>query len=105
MAYSVPEFIDAVLDAADISQTVLAKHVGVAQSTISKWKRGEHEIKKAEWDRLIDFAKKNAKTKHLADDAPHINPLDALVRPYGPDAEAGARVILEAFVKTLPKKR
>jgi predicted XRE-type DNA-binding protein len=105
VALTVPQFIDAMLATLKISQTTLAKQIGVTQSTISKWKRGEHNIKKTEWDKLITFAGRNEKTKHLVEEAPAINPLDAIVRPYGPEAEAGARILLEAYVKTFPKTR
>lgn len=105
MALDVPEFIDAVLTALKMSQTALASQIGVTQSTISKWKRGEHDPKKTEWDKLLRLAAKNAKTRHLIAEAPTVeNPLDDLVRPHGPDAMASARTILEAWVKTLPKR-
>ena len=105
MALDVSEFIDAVLAALKISQTVLAQQIGVTQSTISKWKRAAHDPKKTEWDKLLRFAAKNPKTRHLVADAPVIeSPLDDLVRPHGPAAMADARTILEAWVKTLPKR-
>jgi transcriptional regulator with XRE-family HTH domain len=105
MAYDVPDFIDAVMEALKISQEHLGRQIGVSQSTISKWRRLEHDPKKSEWDRLVSFARKQPKTKHLVAEAPVIeNPLDDLVRPFGREAEASARIILEAFVKTLPKK-
>jgi predicted transcriptional regulator len=100
MTYSVPEFIDQVLKAAEINQLQLAAIAKVSQGTISKWKNRVHDPKKTEWDRIVSYAKRNAKTRHLVEDAPEIS-LDAMVDPHGVKAKDQARAILEAFLKSL----
>jgi transcriptional regulator with XRE-family HTH domain len=102
MADEIPTFLRKLMDAADLTQHGLAAKVEVSQGTISKWLSGTHSPNTQQWNRVLRFARQNSKTKHLAGEAPELS-LDALVDPYGPEAKAGARLVLEAYLKTLPR--
>lgn len=102
MAVSVPEFVQKVLDASGLTQTDLGRKTGIGQGTISKWLAGTQSPNLVKWEKLLAFVAKTRTTKHLVAVAPDLS-LDAMVAPYGAAAEVGARLLLEAYLKTLPQ--
>ncbi|SRR6266852_6018950 len=102
-AISVPEFIKRIMDAAGLkTQDDFAAKVGVSQATVSKWVRGVQDPRLQQWSGVLEYVRGNPKTAHLRTMAPDFS-LDAMVDPYGPEAHAKARIVLDAFLKTLPK--
>jgi transcriptional regulator with XRE-family HTH domain len=99
---TVSEFVKRVMDAADLTQLGLAKKAGVSQGTVSKWRRGVQDPRLTQWNQLLDYVRQNPATAHLRPLAPDLS-LDSLVAPYGPEVEAGARIVLEAYLKSFPK--
>lgn len=62
----VPEIVSELLRITDLSQTALAKLVGVSQPTIQKWMAGIIQPSKPSWDKLMMFAASREDTAHLA---------------------------------------
>lgn len=100
---SVPEFIKRVMEAAGLkTQGEFAAKVGVTQGTVSKWIRELQDPQLSQWNRVLEYVRLNPKTAHLRPLAPDVS-LDAMVDPYGPEVHAKARIVLDAFLKTLSK--
>lgn len=102
MANGVPVFIQKVLAEGDLTQAALSRHIRVSQGQISKWLNGVHLPNLAQWERLLAYARRNAKTRHLVESAPELS-LDAMLEPYDQGAKAVARSLIEAYLKSLPK--
>jgi DNA-binding XRE family transcriptional regulator len=66
MTSEVTETLRAMQGLLDIDQKDLAKIAGVSQTTISNWIKEKQNPGKFEWDKIIAYAAKHAKTAHLA---------------------------------------
>lgn len=99
---TVAEFMQALLRSANLTQTALSRHLKISQGTISKWVNGQHIPNLAQWDRVLNYAQQNARTRHLLADAPELS-LDALVEPYGPEERARIWSMVEGYLRSVPK--
>jgi transcriptional regulator with XRE-family HTH domain len=66
MTSEVPETLRAMQDLLGIDQKDLAGIAEVSQGTISKWLNEKQNPGKSEWDKVIAYAAKDARTAHLA---------------------------------------
>lgn len=99
MTEDVQRIVRDLLAASGLTQGEFGKKVGVAQSTVSKWLSGEHSPNLNQWKRVVQFAEKDSKTKHLMESA------DALMIGLEPDDRAGALAVLRAHLATIPKRK
>ena len=66
MISEVPEILSAMQDLLGVDQKDLAGIADVSQTTISNWLNEKQKPGKAEWDKVIAYAAKDARTAHLA---------------------------------------
>ena len=98
----VPHIIAKLLEITKLSQTKLAKAVGVSQGTVSKWRSGEHGPTKAQWDRVRFFGRRRADTRHLFKDDLSA---DALLAGLDDDAKEAAIGVLKAHIAAVTRAR
>jgi transcriptional regulator with XRE-family HTH domain len=75
-----------ILERCGVRQTDIAKELGVSTATVSRWASGQHGMRRAHHDRLLEWA--------------HRIQLDAMVRAEAHDAATPARTLLDTANNT-----